>query len=115
LFSFGVPALDALLVPPDCALDDVPEEPDGGMLADEDDDGDVVLGVDDVDDDVELDGGVAGVVVVDDDDVDGEGVTTGGVVEVVVELSRLQPASPSTTPVQSTVINALFIAISNSR
>jgi hypothetical protein len=110
-----VGALDAaLLVPPDAALlDDVSELVDGGVLDDEVDDDGGVLGVDDMGDDFELDGGVAGVID-DDDDVDGDGVTTGGVV-VVVDDSRLQPARPSTTPVQSTVINALFIAISNGR
>jgi hypothetical protein len=122
LLSFGVVELgaldDALLVPPAAEVfDDVSDElVDGGVLEDEeeeDDGGDAVLGVDDMDDDVELDGGVAGVIV-DDDDVDGDGVTTGGVV-AVVDDSRLQPARPSTTPVQSTVINALFIAISNGR
>ena len=108
---------DALLVPLGAELlDDVSDEPVDGVLDDEDEDDDgVVLGVDDIEDELELDGGVAGVVD-DDDEVEGDGVTTGGVVDVVlVDDSRLQPARPSTTPVQSTVINALFIAISNGR
>jgi len=61
-------------------------------------------------DDIEPLGDVGGVV--DDDDVDGDGVTTGGVVVDVVGLSRLQPARPRTSPVQSSVTSALFIAIS---
>jgi hypothetical protein len=55
---------------------------------------------------VDVDGGV------DDDEVDGDGVTTGGVVPVGVDDSRLQPAIPRTSPVQSNVTSALFIAIS---
>ena len=58
--------------------------------------------------DGDVDGGV-----VDDDDVDGDGVTVGGVVPLVVDDSRLQPATPRTSPVQSNVINALFISISD--
>ncbi|MGE5170159.1 MAG: hypothetical protein ACM3JC_07275 [Rudaea sp.] len=120
LLSFGVVvfgALDAaLLVPPAAELlDDVSDELAGGVVDDDDDDDDgaLVLGVEDIGEDVEVDGGVEGVVVDDDDDVEGDGVTTGGVVEVVVvDDSRLHPARPSTTPVQRTVINALFIAIS---
>lgn len=79
------------------ALDEV----DGGVLGD----------IDELDD-VEPDG-VDGVVD-DDEDVDGDGVTTGGVVVDVVDDSRLQPATPSTKPVQSSVINARFIEISKS-
>jgi hypothetical protein len=108
---------DELLVPPGAeVLDDVSDELVDGVLDDEEEDDDGgVLGVDDMDDELELDGGVAGVVD-DDDDVEGDGVTTGGVVDVVlVDDSRLQPARPSTTPVQSTVIKAVFIAVSNGR
>ena len=108
---------DALLVPLGAELlDDVSDEPVDGVLEDEDEDDDgVVLGVDDIEDELELDGGVAGV---DDDDeeVEGDGVTTGGVVDVVlVDDSRLQPARPSTTPVQRTVIKAVLIAVSSGR
>ena len=79
----------------------------GGVLALDDD----VLGVDDGLDDIDpLDD--EGGVVDDEDDVEGDGVTTGGVVPGVVDDSRLQPAMPSTSPVQSSVTNALFIAIS---
>ena len=80
----------------------------GGSVA-----GGVVPGVDDVAalDDVEG-SGVAGGVVEEDDE--GEGVTTGGVVVVVGDVSRLQPATPSTSPVQSSVTKALFIVISKS-
>ncbi|HET8584831.1 MAG TPA: hypothetical protein VFM89_03755, partial [Casimicrobiaceae bacterium] len=73
----------------------------------------LVLGVvDDEDDDI--DPLVAGGVVVDDDDeVDGDGVTTGGVVVVVDDVSRLHPATPTTTPLTSNAINAVFITISS--
>lgn len=117
LLSFGVVEVgeldDALPVPPGAELlDDVSDELVDGVLDDEDDDGGV-LGADDIDDELELDGGVAGV---DDDEVEGDGVTTGGVVDVVLDDgSRLQPARPSTTPVQRTVIKAVFIAISSGR
>jgi hypothetical protein len=80
---------------------------DGALLS-------VELGiVDDEDDDIEP--LVAGGVVVDDDDeVDGDGVTTGGVVLVVVgDVSRLHPATPTTSPLTSNAINAVFIAISS--
>jgi hypothetical protein len=91
------------------ALDDdeLVSEEAGGVV--ELDDPVAVDGVDDIEllDDVE-----GGVVVDDEDDVEGDGVTTGGVVPVVVDDSRLQPAMPSTSPVQSSVTNALFIAIS---
>jgi hypothetical protein len=91
------------------ALDDdeLVSEEAGGVL--ELDDPVAVDGVDDIEllDDVE-----GGVVVDGEDDVEGDGVTTGGVVPVVDDDSRLQPARPSTSPVHSTVINALFIAIS---
>lgn len=120
LLSFGVVDVgeldDALPVAPGAELlDDVSDELVDGVLDDEDEDEDGgVLGVDDIDDELELDGGVAGVD--DDDEVDGDGVTTGGVVDVVlVDDSRLQPARPSTTPVQRTVIKAVFIAISSGR
>ena len=56
--------------------------------------------------------GAAGLIV-DEEDVDGEGVTTGGVFVVDgVDDSRLQPATPSTRPAQTSVAIALFIAIS---
>jgi hypothetical protein len=120
LLSFGVVDVgeldDALPVAPGAELlDDVSDELVDGVLDDEDEDEDGgVLGVDDIDDELALDGGVAGVD--DDDEVDGDGVTTGGVVDVVlVDDSRLQPARPSTTPVQRTVIKAVFIAISSGR
>lgn len=85
---------------------------DGGLLGaalDEldDVDGGVTGAIDELDD-VELDGGV---VVLDDDEVDGDGVTTGGVVLVVVDVSRLQPATPITRPAQSNVANARFISV----
>jgi hypothetical protein len=94
--------------------------PDGGA-ADVDDepvavDGVVVVSgvVDDEFDDIEPLGVVEvdGVVVDDDEDVDGDGVTTGGVVDVVDGVSRLQPATPTTSPVQSSVTKAVFIEIS---
>lgn len=92
-------------VPDDVDVDPVPV--DGvvvsGVVEDEEPDDIEPLGV------VEVDG----VIVDDDDDVDGDGVTTGGVVSVVgVDVSRLQPATPRTSPVQSSVTNAVFIAIS---
>lgn len=112
---------DELMLPDDGVDDDealdeggVPEALDelGGVLDD-----DVLLSlvlgvVDDEDDDIEpLVAG--GVVVVDDDEVDGDGVTTGGVVDVVDDVSRLHPATPTTTPLTSNAINAVFITISN--
>lgn len=83
----GVPELD----------DEAPVPDDGG---DDDDE------LDDIDPLGEVD---EGGVVDDDDDVDGDGVTVGGVVVDVVDDSRLQPAIPRTSPVQSTVTNTLFI------
>ena len=79
----------------------------------------------------ELDGGVAGamleeldelvsgagvVVVEEEDEPDGDGVTTGGVFGDVVDVgdSRLQPATPSTSPAQNSVTTAVFIEISDS-
>jgi hypothetical protein len=84
---------------------------DGGGVLELDDDAPGVE--DDEPDDIDpLDDVPDGGVVLDDDDVEGDGVTTGGVVPVVVDDSRLQPAIPSTSPVQSSVTNALFIALS---
>lgn len=136
LLSFGVVdvALDVLgvvddeLVLPDGGVDDdvsldaggVPEALDelDGML---DDDDDVLLslvlgGVDDEDDDIDPLVAGGGVVVEDEDEdeVEGDGVTTGGVVLLVVDgVSRLHPATPTTTPLTSNAINAVFIAISS--
>ena len=116
LLSFGVVDVELLGVldelDDDGVLDD--ELDDGGVL---DDDEDVSGAVDEELDDIEPLGDVVvagGVVVDDDDDVDGDGVTTGGVVPVVVDVSRLQPAMPRTSPVQSNVTSALLIAISRS-
>lgn len=134
LLSFGVVdvALDVLgvvddeLVLPDGGVEDddvsldaggVPEALDelDGML----DDDDVLLslvlgGVDDEDDDIDPLVAGGGVVVVDEDEVEGDGVTTGGVVLLVVDgVSRLHPATPTTTPLTSNAINAVFIAISS--
>ncbi|HJU22477.1 MAG TPA: hypothetical protein VJ891_08205 [Casimicrobiaceae bacterium] len=98
--------------------DEDDEELDGVLLLggvealddDSDDEGGVLGLVDELD--VELLGGVDGVVVDDDDDVDGDGVTTGGVLLVVDDVSRLQPATPMTTPAQTNATKALFISIS---
>jgi hypothetical protein len=94
------------------AADELVSEDDGllddGLLDALDDVDGGVLGAIDELDDVELGGGV---VVLDDDEVDGDGVTTGGVVLVVVDVSRLQPATPSTRPAQSSVTNARFICV----
>lgn len=112
LFSFGVvdvAELGELLVD---------EAPAGEALDEEElvsDDGgvpialDVLGGVVDELDEL-LGGGVVEGGVVDDEDVDGEGVTTGGVVVLVVDVSRLQPAIPRTSPVQSSVTIADFIS-----
>ena len=115
LFSFGV-----VDVAPELGVLDDDELLDGGVVED-------VLVSDDAGGVPELDGeapvpdegGVAdidplgevdeGGVVDDDDDVDGDGVTVGGVVVDGVDDSRLQPAIPRTSPVQSTVTNTLFI------
>lgn len=117
LFSFGV-----VDVAPELGVLDDDELLDGGVVEDvlvSDDAG----GVPELDDEAPVpveDGGVAeelgdieplGEVdeggVVDDDD--GDGVTVGGVVVDGVDDSRLQPAIPRTSPVQSTVTNTLFI------
>ena len=87
----------------------------GGVLDDELLDGvDGAAGlIDELDDDEPL--GVAGVDgVLDDDDDDGDGVTVGGAV-LLVDVSRLQPARPSASPVQSNVTNAIFISILRER
>lgn len=119
LLAFGV--VDAA---PELGIDDdelVDESLLAGGVPDEVDDaplpvdGVVVSGVVDGELDIEPlgDVDVDGVVVDDDDDVDGDGVTTGGVVDDGVDgVSRLQPATPSTIPVQSSVTNAVFIVIS---
>jgi hypothetical protein len=117
LLSFGVVDVELLLgeldddapVDGDALDDDELVSEDAGGVAGLDDDAPGVMD-DELDDDPL--GGVLGGVVLDDDDVDGDGVTTGGVVVDVVDDSRLQPAMPSTSPVQSSVTNALFIAIS---
>jgi hypothetical protein len=95
----------------DGVLDESDDELDDGVLDDVPAPADDVLGVADELDDIEP-LGVDGGVVDDDDDVDGDGVTTGGVVLDVDDVSRLQPAIPRTSPVQSNVTSALFIAIS---
>ena len=46
----------------------------------------------------------------DDDEDDGDGVTVGGDVVLLVDVSRLQPASPRASPAQSSVTNAVFIS-----
>jgi hypothetical protein len=117
LLSFGVVDVELLLggldddapVDGDALDDDELVSEDAGGVAGLDDDAPGVMD-DELDDDPL--GGVLGGVVLDDDDVDGDGVTTGGVVVDGVDDSRLQPAMPSTSPVQSSVTSALFIAIS---
>jgi len=92
---------------------------DGGVV------GGVALELDEVDGGVagamleELDELVSGagvVVVEEEDEPDGDGVTTGGVFGDVgvVDDSRLQPATPSTSPAQNSVTTAVFIEISDS-
>ena len=90
---------------------------DDGGVPDEDDDAPVPLDedggvdglIDELDDDEPL--GVAGVAgVLDDDEDDGDGVTVGGAVVLLVDDSRLHPARPSASPVQSSVTNAIFIS-----
>jgi hypothetical protein len=111
LLSFGVVDVadeEELVSAGGVALDDV----DGVLDALEDElDGGVVLG--DIDEELDIEPlGVEGVVD-DDDEVPGDGVTTGGVFGVVVDaVSRLQPAMPTASPAQSSVISVLFIAIS---
>jgi hypothetical protein len=101
-------------VVPDGALDEV----DGAVAGvdddelDDDDGGELGL-IAELDD---VEPVLGGVVVDDDDEVDGDGVTTGGVVDVVVLVSRWQPATPSAMPVQSNVTRAaLLIVISKIR
>jgi hypothetical protein len=121
LFSFGAvddaPALGVLedeLEGVALDADELVSDEAGGVLELDDEallDGGVDGAIEEVDDELLGDvdeGGVAE----DDDEVDGDGVTVGGDVVEVVDDSRLQPAMPSTSPVQSTVINALFIEIS---
>ena len=58
-----------------------------------------------------VDGGVDGGVV-DDDEEFGDGVTTGGVFgDVVVLVSRWQPARPSASPAQSSVASAALLMV----
>ena len=89
---------------------------DGGGVEDVDDEGGVLGGdiAGEVDD--ELPGVVEGLIVEDCDDVDGAGVTTGGGAfgAGLVDVSRLQPETPSTSPVQSKVTNALLVLIATS-
>lgn len=59
-------------------------------------------------------GGVAGAIDDELEEPDGEGATTGGVLDVVLGVSRWQPATPSTSPVHSNVISVLLIVISRS-
>jgi hypothetical protein len=113
LFSFGVvdvaPELGMLdddeLLDGVALDDDVLVSDDAGGVAELEDEGGVDEGLDDIEPLGEVD---EGGVVDDDDDVDGDGVTVGGVVDVV-DASRLQPAIPRTSPVQTTVNNTLFI------
>ena len=86
---------------------------DGGGIEDVDDEGGV-LGDDEVDGaDDELPG-VDGLIVEEPEDCEGDGVTTGGGAfgAGLVEVSRLQPATPSVSPAQSKAIHAFLIAIS---
>jgi hypothetical protein len=117
LLSFGVvDDGDALL--DDAAplegveLDEVLVSLEAGGVPDIDDDDPVpdadVDGLGDVLDDADP-LGVELVEGVDDDDDDGDGVTVGGDVVLLVDVSRLQPATPSASPAQSSVTNAVFI------
>lgn len=112
LFSFGVvDDGEALLDDEDddgVELDDALVSDEAGGVLDDELLGGVAGLIDELDDDEPL--GVAGVAgVLDDDDDDGDGVTVGGVV-LLVDVSRLQPARPSASPVQSNVTNAIFIS-----
>lgn len=112
LLSFGVVDVaeeEELVSAGGVALDDV----DGVLDVLEDElDGGGVLGAIDEEPDIEP-LGVEGVVVDDDEEEPGDGVTTGGVLGVVVDdVSRLQPAMPTASPAQSSVISVLFIVIS---
>lgn len=113
LFSFGAVDDGAPLLDDEdddgVELDDaLVSDEAGGVLDDDELLGGVAGLIDELDDDEPL--GVAGVAgVLDDDDDDGDGVTVGGVV-LLVDVSRLQPARPSASPVQSKVTNAIFIS-----
>lgn len=120
LLSFGVvDAGDALLddaAPPDgVELDELFVSLEAGGVPDIDDDpvpeaevDGLVDALDDADPlGVELVEGVDD----DDDEDDGEGVTVGGDVVLLVDDSRLQPATPSASPAQSSVTNAVFISV----
>ena len=113
LFSFGVvDDGEALLDDEDddgVELDDAFVSDEAGGVADDDEPLGGVAGlIDELDEEEPL--GVAGVAgVLDDDDDDGDGVTVGGVV-LLVDVSRLHPARPSASPVQSNVTNAIFIS-----
>ena len=116
LFSFGaVDDGEPLLDDDDddgVELGDALVSDEAGGVPDDDELLDGVDGVagliDELEDDEPL--GVAGVAGVLDDDDDGDGVTVGGAVVLLVDVSRLQPASPSASPVQSNVTNAIFIS-----
>ena len=85
----------------------------GGVLASEDGALELGGGVRGLIDEPEL-GGVAGAIDDELEEPDGEGATTGGVLELVLGVSRWQPATPSTSPVHSNVISVLLIVISRS-
>jgi len=109
LFSFGAVDDGEPLLDDGVELDDALVSDEAGGVPDDDELLGGVAGlIDELDDDeplgVEDDDGV-----LDDDDDDGDGVTVGGAV-LLVDVSRLQPASPSASPVQSNVINAIFIS-----
>jgi hypothetical protein len=115
LLSFGVVDDGEALLDDAAPLEGV--ELDDAFASDE------AGGVPDIDDedpvpDAEVDGLVdadpVGVELVegvdDDDDDDGDGVTVGGDVVLLVDVSRLQPATPRTSPAQSSVTNVVFIS-----
>lgn len=71
-------------------------------------------------DELELDdiapelGGVDGLIDDELEEPEGEGATTGGVFDVLLGVSRWQPATPSTNPLHNNVIKALLMVISRS-
>lgn len=126
--ALGAPGIideEEAFVPPVDGADDAEPASAGGAVDDDapelveaDVEGDALPGaiVDELDDGEVLSLEVVGFDAADEElDVedDGDGVTTGGVVVDAGGVdSRLQPATPTARPVQSSVIKAVFIVIS---
>lgn len=108
----GVAVIRSLFVVRYCfpllSLGAVDDDVSGAVLDEEELGGVLAGGVDSLDDAEPLGDGVEGAIIEDDDDDFGE--TVGGVVELVDDVSRLQPAMPRTSPVQSSATRVAFIS-----